>query len=100
VTQRQLDRGRRMQEMLKQPQYQPVALDKQVMSLWSVANGFVDKVPVEAVKNWEASMHAYMDSNHPEVGQAIMRDKDLGEGTVESLRLALQDFNNSWVAPE
>ncbi|MEX1019383.1 MAG: F0F1 ATP synthase subunit alpha [Litorilinea sp.] len=100
VTQRQLDRGRRMQEMLKQPQYQPVPLDKQVMSLWAVANGFVDKVPVDAVKAWEADMHTYMDANHAEVGQAIMRDKDLAEGTIESLRLALQDFNSGWSAPE
>jgi F-type H+/Na+-transporting ATPase subunit alpha len=100
VTQRQLDRGRRMQEILKQPQYQPVALDKQVISIWAVSNGLVDGVPVHAVKAWESDMHTYMDANHPEVGQAIMRDKALADSTVESLRLALQDFNNSWSAPE
>lgn len=100
VTQRQLDRGYRIQEMLKQPQFQPVPLDKQVMSLWAMGNGFVDKVPVEQVKRWEGAMHAYMDANNPEIGQTILRTGALDENTLNSLRLALQDFNNSWVASE
>ncbi len=100
VTQRQLDRGYRIQEILKQPQFQPMSLDKQVMSLWATGNGIVDKVPVEQVKRWENEMHAYMDANHPEVGQTILRTGQLDENTVNSLRLALQDFNNTWVASE
>jgi F-type H+-transporting ATPase subunit alpha len=99
-TQRQLDRGRRLTELLKQPQYQPLPLDKQVMSLWAAGNGFVDKVPVQHVKAWEAAMHAHMDSSHPEIGQTILRTKDLDNATVDSLRLALEDFNNTWIAPE
>ncbi|MEZ4682153.1 MAG: F0F1 ATP synthase subunit alpha [Caldilineaceae bacterium] len=100
VTQRQLDRGYRIQEILKQPQFQPMALDKQVMSLWATGNGLVDKVPVEQVKRWEHEMHAYMDSNHPEIGQTILRTGTLDENTVNSLRLAIEDFNKSWVASE
>jgi F-type H+/Na+-transporting ATPase subunit alpha len=96
VTQRQLDRGRRIQELLKQPQYQPVPLDKQVISLWAVGNGFLDKVPVDQVKAWESDVHAYLDANRPEVGQAIQRDKDLTNETIDSLRLALTDFNATW----
>jgi F-type H+-transporting ATPase subunit alpha len=97
VTQRQLDRGRRMQELLKQPQYQPVDLDKQVISIWAVNNGILDKVPVEEVKSWEAAAHAYLDASHPEIGQTIMRTKDLTDETQEALRLALTDFNQTWV---
>jgi F-type H+-transporting ATPase subunit alpha len=97
VTQRQLDRGRRMQEILKQPQYQPVPLDKQVVSIWAVSNGFLDKVAVSDVKAWESAAHSYLDASHPEVGQAIMRSKDLAAETTEALRLALTDFNQSWV---
>jgi F-type H+-transporting ATPase subunit alpha len=100
VTQRQLDRGRRMQELLKQPQYQPVPLDKQVISIWAVNNGFVDKVPVPQVKAWEADMNAYLDASHPEAGQAIIRTKDLSDDTAEVLRLALTDFNNTWTPRE
>jgi F-type H+-transporting ATPase subunit alpha len=85
-----------MQELLKQPQYQPVPLDKQVISIWAVSNGFVDKVPVAQVKSWEADLHAYLDASHPEIGQAIMRSKDLADESVEALRLALADFNNTW----
>lgn len=100
TTQRQLDRGYRIQEILKQPQFQPVALDKQVMSLWATGNGIVDKVPVAQVKQWEQAMHAYMDATHPEIGQGILRTGALDENSINSLRLALQDFNNSWVPAE
>jgi F-type H+-transporting ATPase subunit alpha len=99
-TQRQLDRGRRITELLKQPQYQPMSLDKQVMSLWAVGNGKLDNVPVDQVKAWEADMHAYMDANHPEVGQSILRSNDLTPDNIDSLTIALDAFNNQWIAPE
>jgi F-type H+-transporting ATPase subunit alpha len=97
VTQRQLDRGRRMQEILKQPQYQPVPLDKQVVSIWAVSNGLLDKVDVSDVKAWEAAAHTYLDTSHPEIGQAIQGSKDLTPETADSLRIALTDFNQTWV---
>jgi len=99
VTQRQLDRGYRMQELLKQPQYQPMPLDKQVMSLWAVGNGMLANVPVPNVKKWEADMHAYMDANHSEIGQTLMRTKNLDDNTINSLRLAIEDFNKTWSPP-
>ncbi|MFZ4657709.1 MAG: F0F1 ATP synthase subunit alpha [Caldilineaceae bacterium] len=99
VTQRQLDRGYRIQEILKQPQFQPMSLHRQVMSLYAMGNGFVDKVPVANVKQWEAAMHAYMDSNHAEIGQTIMRTGELNDNTINSLRLALDDFNKGWAPP-
>jgi len=99
VTQRQLDRGNRMQELLKQSQYRPVPLDKQVISLWAVGNGLLDKVPVAYVKKWEADMHAYMDASHSEIGQNILRSKQLDDNTINSLRLALEDFNKTWSPP-
>jgi len=99
ATQRQLDRGRRMQEMLKQPQYQPLSLDKMVASLWAVGNGYVDKVPVDSVGQWESDAHAYLDANHPEIGQSILRTTDLTAETAEALGLALEDFNRTWSPP-
>jgi F-type H+-transporting ATPase subunit alpha len=89
-----------MQEMLKQGQYVPMSLDNQVTSLWAVGNGYVDQVPVHAVKAWEAEMHAYLAANNPEIGQSIMRERDLSDEIAESLGLALQDFNNTWSPPE
>ena len=98
-TQRQLERGRRLTELLKQPQYQPLSLDKQVDESVGRRQRLPRRVPVQYVKTWEADMHAYMDASHPEIGQAIMRTKDLSAETVEALGLALDDFNNSWSAP-
>ncbi|MBX3000655.1 MAG: F0F1 ATP synthase subunit alpha [Caldilineaceae bacterium] len=95
-TQRQLNRGQRIQEILKQPQYQPLALDKQVMSLYAVTNGYLENVPVPQVKNWERDMHAFMDANHSEIGQSIMRNKELDNNMIDSLRLSLEDFNRTW----
>jgi len=95
-TQRQLDRGRRLTEMLKQPQYQPVPLDKQVMSLWAAGAGKLDSVPVQYVKQWEAEMHAFMDANHAEIGQSIMRSKDLQPEIIDALSVAIDDFNHIW----
>ncbi len=100
ATQRQLNRGQRIQETLKQPQYEPLQLDKQVMSLFAVTNGYVDEVDVTDVKRWELEMHAYMDANHPEIGQTILRSQDLPDESLDSLRLALETFNSTWTGSE
>jgi F-type H+-transporting ATPase subunit alpha len=98
VTQRQLDRGYRIQELLKQPQFQPMSLEKQVISLWAVGNGFLDRVAVTEVKKWEADMHAYLESTHPEILQGIARSQDLSQEIIDAMRTALEDFNKSWTA--
>jgi len=100
ATQRQLDRGRRLTEMLKQSQYVPMSLDKQVMSLWAAGAGKLDQVNVAHVKQWEADMHAFMEANHPEIGQAILRTKDLQPEIIDSMSVALDDFNVSWQPPQ
>ena len=100
ATQRQLNRGQRIQETLKQPQYEPLQLDKQVMSLFAVTNGYLDDIAVTDVKRWELEMHAYMDANHSEIGQAILRAQDLPDESLDSLRLALETFNSSWSGSE
>ena len=100
ATQRQLNRGQRIQETLKQPQYEPLQLDKQVMNLFAVTNGYVDDIAVTDVKRWELEMHAYMDANHSEIGQTIRRTQDLPDESLDSLRLALETFNSSWSGSE
>jgi F-type H+-transporting ATPase subunit alpha len=98
-TQRQLERGRRLTELLKQPQYQPLSVDRQVETLWAAGNGYADEIPLESIKAWESDMHAFMDSSRPEIGQAILRTGELSPETAEAMGLALEDFNNSWSAP-
>ena len=96
-TQRQLDRGQRLSELLKQPQYQPVDLDKQVMSIYAGTNGFLDPVPVERVAEWEQAFYQYMDTSHPSIGQAILREHRLDDSTIDGLRVALDDFNKQFL---
>jgi F-type H+-transporting ATPase subunit alpha len=100
ATQRQLDRGRRLTELLKQSQYVPMSLDKQVMSLWAAGAGKLDQVPVQYVKRWEAEMHTFMGANHPEIGQAILRTRDLQPEIIDSMSVAIDDFNQSWQPPQ
>lgn len=99
-TQRQLNRGYRMQELLKQPQYQPRSLDRQVIGLWAVSNGIMDKVPVNQVATFEVEMYEYIKSNHAEIGQAIIRTKVLSDDIVDSLSVALNEFAKNWTPAE
>jgi len=97
ATQRQLDRGQRLSELLKQPQYKPVALDKQVMAIFAGTNGYLDKVPVARVAEWEQAFYQFMDSSHPSIGQSILRDKRLDDANIDGLRVALEDFNKQFL---
>ena len=55
---------------------------------------------MQYVKQWEAEMHAYMDANRPEIGQSIMRTKDLAPEVIDSLSVAIDDFNKTWSPPQ
>src|SRR5262252_4590579 len=79
ATKSRIDRGRRVTEILKQPQYQPVPVEKQVMIIYAATNGYLDDVPVEVVSAWEAAFYRYMDANHPEIGQEIVEKSVKGK---------------------
>jgi len=93
ATMRQLDRGQRITEVLKQPQYQPVPMEKQVMVFFAVTNNYLDKVPLDRVDAWQDAFLRFMDTSHPNVGRAIAAQKRLEDATIEGLKLATQDFN-------
>ena len=92
ATRSQLDRGTRIQEVLKQPQYEPVPLDQQVMMLFAVTNNYLDDVPVSKVHDFEVAFRRFMETAHPEVGQTIMRDLELSDMTTQQLRSAIEEF--------
>ena len=92
ATRRQLDRGLRLNEVLKQGQYQPMSLDHQVMILFAAINDYLDDVAVDKISAWETAFHQFMDARHPEVGQAILRDKRLTDETTLLLRAAIAEF--------
>jgi F-type H+-transporting ATPase subunit alpha len=92
VTRDQLERGRRITEVLKQPQYSPMSLGKEVMILYAVTNGYLDDVPVDKVIVWEGDFHRSMQTNHPELEQKINDDKEIKPETEEALKSAIKDF--------
>ena len=98
ATQGQLNRGRRMQEILKQPQYQPVSLEHQVMVIFAGTNGFASDVPVESMRQWEADLIRFLDTSHPDIGKNILDEGRITEETEKSLREALGTFKSTWQA--
>jgi len=98
ATQRQLDRGQRITEILKQPQYRPVSLEKQVMVFYAVTNNYLDKVPLDKIRSWEDGFLRYMDAAHPNIGRAIASAKKLDDTTIDGLKLAIDDYNTTFGA--
>ena len=96
ATQDQLTRGQRMQEILKQPQYEPMSLEHQVMVLFAGTQGFADAVPVEKMKKWEVDLLRFLSSSHPELGRDITLNRRITEETEKVLRSALSAFQNTW----
>ena len=88
----QLNRGRRITEILKQPQYTPMPLENEVAILYAVTNGYLDDVPVEKITIFEQDFHRFMETNHPDIGQHIAADKELVPETEEALKKAIVEF--------
>ena len=95
ATRAQLELGQRVTEVLKQPQYAPVPLDKEVMILYAVTNGFLDDVPVASVAAFEQSFHRFMETNHPEIARSITADETIKPETEADLQKAITEFKQS-----
>jgi F-type H+-transporting ATPase subunit alpha len=98
ATQAQLARGQRLQEVLKQPQYEPMELENQVVVLFAATNGFADQVPVERVKAWEAALLRSMETSFPDILKDIGQRRIITPETEAKLRQALDTFNRSWLS--
>jgi len=94
-TREQLERGLRLTELLKQPQYQPQELEEQVIAIYALTKGFGRAVKVEDIPDYVDQMLSFMRSNHPEVGQAIASQKVLTDEIDASLWTALEEYNQS-----
>ncbi len=95
-TQRQLELGRRLTELLKQPQYGPVAMEKQVAILYAVNNGYLNDVSVERVSEFETKFYDFMDTSGKDVLSAIATTKELSEDIEANLKRAIEQFKQSW----
>jgi len=92
ATQRQLDRGQRMVELLKQPQYQPFNVNEEVLSIFSGINGFLDDLPLSEVRAFEAAMLKHFRDEHPEIVEQLDSTRDLPNDLADRIRQVLRDF--------
>src|SRR5712691_7482777 len=92
TTRAQLERGLRSQEVLKQQQFQPFSLAKEVTIIYALTNGFLDDVPIDKVRGWESESHRFMETAHPEIIETVMNDKALSDETIAGLKGAIDEF--------
>jgi F-type H+/Na+-transporting ATPase subunit alpha len=92
ATQRQLDRGQRMVELLKQPQYQPYNVNDETLSIFAGTNGFLDDLPVNEVPRFEQALLAHIRDEHPEVIDELEKTKDLSNDLAERVRGIIRNF--------
>ncbi|MFT6398983.1 MAG: F-type H+-transporting ATPase subunit alpha [Bradymonadia bacterium] len=98
ATQNQLKRGERMTELLKQKQYSPLPVEKQVLLIWGGANGYVDDFPVNSLGRWEEELYTYVESKYPAILETIRTKKKITDETTASLKEALGAFNSQFEA--
>ena len=98
ATQAQLARGRRLQEILKQPQYQPVSVEKQIALIFAATNGYLDAVPVEKAAEYEKRLNGYLDASRADLLALIAERKKLDDEIVSGLRAALDEFRGQFAA--
>ncbi len=92
----QLDRGQRLVELLKQAQFAPYAVERQVVSIWAGTNGHVDIVPVGDVRRFETEFLDYVSRSHQGIYDAIVQTGKLEDGTIEQLKAAVADFSKQF----
>ncbi len=100
TSKRQLARGERMVELLKQPQYQPVPVERQVVSLWAGTGGYLDDVPVADVRRFERDLLEFVHNRHQGIYDAITSTGELSDDTVASLQTAMKEFKDSFAPSE
>jgi F-type H+-transporting ATPase subunit alpha len=92
ASQDQLNRGKRWVEVLKQPPYSPIPVEKQVAILFAGANGYLDDVAIDAINGFEAELYRYLDNSKPELLRAVREKKELNDDIKNQLHAALKEF--------
>ena len=98
ATKAQLDRGQRLTEVLKQGQYSPLSVEKQVMAIYLGTKGYLDDVAVKDVTRCEKEFLDFMEANHPEVGGDIIKTKKITDENEEALKKAIAEFKETFVS--
>jgi F-type H+-transporting ATPase subunit alpha len=95
TTKKQLERGARTVEVLKQGQYMPQTVEQQVMIIFAVTNGFLDDVPTNKLKDWEKNFHEFMKAQYPQVGDGIRTKKELSKDLEADMRRGIEAFKKT-----
>ena len=95
ATRNQLERGQRVTEVLKQPQYEPMNLHQEVQILYAAINGHLDDVAVNKIRDFETAFHRFMASSHPDIGDAIEDKKEITPEIEEGLKAAINEFKQT-----
>ena len=98
ATKAQLERGQRLTEILKQPQYAPMSLSQEVNILYAVNNGHLDDIAIDKLADFEQNFHRFMSSSHPEILERIEKDKEIKSDTEENLKAAIKEFKRTFSA--
>jgi F-type H+-transporting ATPase subunit alpha len=92
ATQRQLDRGSRLVELLKQPQYKPMPIEQQVMVIYAATGGHLDDVPLNRIVEWQDSFLRHVDTSHPGLRSGLAEKKELTDELESQLKAAINEF--------
>src|SRR3954466_13776560 len=95
-TQAQIDRGKRIMEVFKQPQYSPIGVETQVAVIWTVQNGYMDDVPVERIKEFQTKLTEFLNTRKPELLERIAREKALSPDLTAEVKAATDQFKETW----
>ena len=95
-TQAQLRRGQRLQEILKQPQYEPMLMEKQVVLLFAGTRGYADQIPLNQIQKWMPGLLKYIEQNQPDIIESVATRKQITTEIEDKLNAVIQDFNSTW----
>jgi F-type H+-transporting ATPase subunit alpha len=98
ATRDQLTRGEKTSEVLKQPQYEPLAVEKQVAILWVVTNGYLDDVPTPRIRDFEQRFYRFLETEHPAVLDTLGKKPELSDEVVSGLKSATEAFKQTFVS--
>ena len=96
ATQRQLNRGSRLVELLKQGQYEPVPVEKQILIIYAGTNGFVDELPITALKKYEQELYAFIEAKHPDIYDDILKKRELDSDLRAKMNRALEELKEGF----
>lgn len=97
ATKDQLERGQRITEVLKQGQYTPMSMEKQVLIMYAAVNGYLDDITVDQISGFESDFHRFVEANHPEIISILAKEKDISDTTEESIKAAITEFKQGRV---